>query len=399
LNKYFHYSLIGAGGFFGRKKALAGPWKVVIGVTDRCNYRCVMCREHSFLAPREIQTGQVNAGSEKYAFYEMAKMDVDLYRHLIDDLKLLGTRDINISGKGEPLLHDSIHEMIEYASEQGFSVGLTTNGSLMNRETAVFFIGTGVQSIHFSINAGTGSTYQKITGVKSPQSFEKVKNNLKTLLQLKREKGKANPKIMLSFVISSENFFEIPSMINLAVETEADRASFVVASIYYKETSFLGITDEDKKVLLQGLRDGGKIADQHGLIHNLDELGQQLNIKNNDFMIEVYNSIPCYVGWYFALVFANGTVLPCCQCLKNMGNLHKLSFKEIWNSATYREFRWKTKNLPASDELLQGCQCSECSHVGYNLAFHKLLHPYKRMNFGNGEVFTLKDLKHFMLKW
>ncbi len=399
MNKYFHYSLIGAGGFIGRKKALTGPWKVVIGVTDHCNYRCVMCREHSFLAPREFQTGQVEAGSEKNIFYETSKMDIDLYRRLVDDLKFLGTRDINLSGKGEPLIHGSIHEMIEYASQKGFKIGLTTNGSLMNRGMADFFITTGVQSIHLSINAGTSSTYQKITGVKSSKSFEKVKNNLKTLIQLKRARGKVNPKTMLSFVISSENFFEIPSMINFAIETKADRASFVVASIYYKETSFLAIKDEDKKLMLQGLREGQKNADRYGLIHNLDELAQQLSIKNNDFMIEVYNSIPCYVGWYFALVLANGTVLPCCQCFKNMGNLHKLSFKDIWNSEVYRDFRWKTKNLPASNESLRGCQCSECSHVGYNLAFHKLLHPYKRMDFSNGEVFTLKDLKHFMLKW
>jgi MoaA/NifB/PqqE/SkfB family radical SAM enzyme len=288
--------------------------------------------------------------------------------------------------------------MIDYAVNRGLQTELTTNASLLDTEKADFLVTGNVRSVHCSINAGSAETYARITGTGDRRLFDRVKENIRTLVRMKRAMGRHLPKIMLSFVLTSENHYEAESAARFAIETGAERISYVPVSIYYRNMSFLALGPQEKRSLFCILGNVKSLLNRHGLDHNVDEVLRDIRGDGVDSMDRLYRYFPCYVGWYFSLVFANGTVLPCCQCLKNMGNLHEHSFKEIWNNSAYEAYRSETVNLPVHKKPPSGCLCPECSFGNYNLFFHRISHPLVPISIGDEKLRTLALIRSYFSK-
>lgn len=84
----------------------------------------------------------------------------------------------------------------------------------------------------------------------------------------------------------------------------------------------------------------------------------------------IVNELPCYVGWTYARVLTTGEVIPCCKADKVfMGNLNRDSFRKIWTSPTYDEFRQKALTLPKTDDYFAAIRCLDaCDNLGMNQA-------------------------------
>jgi len=80
------------------------------------------------------------------------------------------------------------------------------------------------------------------------------------------------------------------------------------------------------------------------------------------------NKIPCYVGWFFARVLADGGIAPCCRGVnKLMGNINSRDFKDIWLSPEYAEFRSKARYLPKTDPYFMEIGCLKmCDNLMHN---------------------------------
>jgi len=112
---------------------------------------------------------------------------------------------------------------------------------------------------------------------------------------------------------------------------------------------------------------------------------------------DVMNEVPCYAGWAFIRIIASGDVN---SCLKShripIGNLHKQSFRSLWNNARQREFRKRTRCFNHDDPYFRfigndtnatvGCFRS-CDNIGHSLLVHNNL---KRLN--NWEKAILKSI-------
>jgi radical SAM protein with 4Fe4S-binding SPASM domain len=88
------------------------------------------------------------------------------------------------------------------------------------------------------------------------------------------------------------------------------------------------------------------------------------------------DKIPCYVGWTFARVLADGSLVPCCRAVnKKMGNLNSLDFKGIWLSSKYAEFRSKAKYLSKTEPYFTEIGCFKmCDNLMHNEE------TYRRLN-------------------
>ncbi|MFH1245228.1 MAG: radical SAM protein, partial [Candidatus Omnitrophota bacterium] len=76
------------------KQAFCGPHTVQIDLTDRCNNTCIGCWVHSPL----VDSKQAFPRGEK-------ELPWELVRELIGELHKGGTREIILSGSGEPFLY------------------------------------------------------------------------------------------------------------------------------------------------------------------------------------------------------------------------------------------------------------------------------------------------------
>src|SRR3954453_16057642 len=91
------------------------PRELQLEVTSACNLRCAMC-----LVRYRPPVNKVRGA-----------MDVGLFRRLLSELP--GLRRVTLQGRGEPLLHPHLVDMVTEASGRGLMVGFNSNGTLLSR--------------------------------------------------------------------------------------------------------------------------------------------------------------------------------------------------------------------------------------------------------------------------
>jgi len=103
------------------------PLAVSFIVTNKCNYNCSYCSRWKKNIP-EMTTREI--------FY------------LLRELKGLGSEFLQITG-GEPFLRSDLAEIVKFAKEQGFYIGINSNGSLIKKNQEVLKY---IDKITFSID-------------------------------------------------------------------------------------------------------------------------------------------------------------------------------------------------------------------------------------------------------
>lgn len=378
-------------------QAYTGPLYVQVGVVNACNYRCQFCWDHpSFVAKDAPWPDRI--AEEYYKEHpeidrNKAKMDFDMFTELVDDLHAIGTRKIKFIGRGENFLHPRFVEMVAYAKSRGFNCSITTNGSLISDDKVRDLVAMGLDEIFISVNAGSARSYNEIHLHTDPGMFDQIGRTLTLFTEEKNRRNTNWPYMHLSFVIQNNNYFEMPDMVRFAKKVGAQRVAFNRVSVY-EGTKFLRLDEsQNEEALTRHLPEAERLAAQLGIATNADffvSRGGQVQRSK-----EVHTAVPCYIGWYFSIVLADGTVNPCCECLRAIGTLKTARFMEIWYGDTYRRFRGEISDLPASKGEVSGCRCYNCSFASHNLSLHRIAHPLSRSANGRA-TYGFKDLMKFV---
>ena len=349
------------------RQAFVGPEHVVMDLTNRCNERCVGCWLYSPLLKEKTD-----------AHWLVEEIDFQRAKALIDDLAILGTKRIRFTGGGEPFMHPKIMELIEYTKSSGLICSITTNFSLMDKEKVRDLIRLGVDELAISLWASNEYTYQKTHPGTSKDIFGKVRKNLEILLKSKRGK----PFVTLCNVICNLNYLEIEEMFRFAVGIGADGVYFTLVDALDGTDSLLLDKKQGQELLRQSeniQRAWENLPKERRI--KLDYFdGFISRIKEDSALFGNYdkqriNQLPCYAGWIFARILADGKVSPCCRGVKKvMGNINDRGFKEIWFSERYNEFRAKAKYLPKADSFFREIDCIKmCDNLMHNEEIDKRL--------------------------
>jgi len=107
---------------------------------------------------------------------------------------------------------------------------------------------------------------------------------------------------------------------------------------------------------------------------------QSEEIDRGVYDADVVNKLPCTVGWTYARVLTTGEVIPCCKADKMpLGDLKKDSFRDIWCSGRYQEFRLKARDLDKTDGYFAVIRCLDaCDNYGTNLEVYEKLNGLSR---------------------
>jgi cyclic pyranopterin phosphate synthase len=134
-----------------------------ISVTDRCNYRCVYCRN----------------GDDGLQFSELPLAD---YARMLRVFVSLGIEKVRLTG-GEPLLRAGLLDLVREIgqmrpaiSDDPLDIALTTNGHLL-ASLARPLKAAGLTRITVSMDAVDSETFTRITRV--PRSFERVRDGIR----------------------------------------------------------------------------------------------------------------------------------------------------------------------------------------------------------------------------
>lgn len=170
---------------------------VVWNITRRCNLRCVHCY----------------AQSEDLSYEnELTTKDG---KKLINDLSSFGVPVILFSG-GEPMARRDLPELAAHAVEKGMRAVISTNGTLISKNTADTLKAIGLSYVGISLDG-----MEEIN-----DQFRGVNGAFKSALKGIENCQSAGIKVGLRFTINKFNAKEIPAIFNLIETMDIPRVCF-----------------------------------------------------------------------------------------------------------------------------------------------------------------------------
>src|SRR3990172_1381267 len=170
------------------------PPVVIWNLIRRCNLACKHCysisADHDF--PGELTTAEVFS--------------------VMDDLKQFRVPVLILSG-GEPLLRPDIFEISRRAKGMGFYVGLSSNGTLIDRANIDTIAEAGYDYVGISLD-GIGATHDAFR--RKAGAFDASLAGVR----LCRERG---IKVGLRFTLTVDNARELPDLLRLAEAEDVDK--------------------------------------------------------------------------------------------------------------------------------------------------------------------------------
>lgn len=168
------------------------PRELFLEVNNSCNHHCFFCSNSKMQRSKEF-------------------IDDELAKKIIVDAFKCGASDITFYATGEPLIFPKLAEYIRYAKDIGYSyVFLTTNGALSTDAKIKSIIDAGLDSVKFSINAGSKESYLKVHG---KDDFDKAIESVKRWHDYKKQVN-SKMKIFVSFIPTHETSDEYDLLMN-----------------------------------------------------------------------------------------------------------------------------------------------------------------------------------------
>ena len=170
---------------------------VVWNSTRTCNLSCIHCYS--------------NSESKKYE----GELTTREALQFIDDLAEFKVPVLLFSG-GEPLLRKDLIELAVYAGEKGIRPTISTNGTLVDRETAQRLKEVGIGYVGISLD-GIGENNDRFRGRKG--AFSDALNGIRNCIEVGQRVG-------LRFTINRHNYRDLNAIFDLVEKENIPRVCF-----------------------------------------------------------------------------------------------------------------------------------------------------------------------------
>ena len=333
---------------FDKGKRIA-PIHIDMGATATCNSDCVYC-----YAKHQGHKGEI--------------LDRIVFLNLMKEAPACGVRSIAIIGDGEPTLNPALYEAVAVGKENGLDLSVGTNGIALTPEKIDTLLKNCVW-LRFNLSAGTRGGYRFVHG---KDNWDRVTNNIKDAVRIKREKGYACT-IGLQMVLVPQCLREVIPEAKFAVNTGVD---YMVVKQY---------SDPICSDMAQVDRDWYKTKETQSILKTAESMSTektQIIIKwglmqfHDNKLNKHCLDLPVLIE-----MSGTGKLYPCGYHFRNhryeFGDLNKQSFREIIESDNY----WKIiKYMREEFEVGKSCH-GACRHDRTNEFIWNYLHKPEHINF------------------
>jgi radical SAM protein with 4Fe4S-binding SPASM domain len=304
------------------------PISIAFEPTTSCNLRCPECPSglRSFTRP----TGMLQS---------------DLFKQTIDELHQT-LLYLTFYFQGEPYLHPQFLDLVQYASQKGIYTATSTNAHYLTDDNARKTVQSGLDRLIISIDGTTQETYQsyRVGG-----KLEKVLEGTKNILKWKKELKSKTPFVIFQFLVVRPNEHQIEDVKKLAKTMGVNQVAFKTAQIYdYEQGS--------------------------DLMPTLDKYARYQKKSDGTYQIKNRLLNHCWKMWHSCVITWDGMVVPCCfdkDAQHTLGNVSKVSFKEVWQSPAYQSFR--ASLLKSRSEIKMCKNCTEGTATNFRFQTSKAM--------------------------
>jgi MoaA/NifB/PqqE/SkfB family radical SAM enzyme len=286
-------------------------------------------------------------------------MPFDRVEGLLREMGEMGTEEVWLAGRGEPLLHPRARDILQLTGSLGMRSIITTNGGPLTEELADQLCEWGLQQISVSIDSGTPETYARIHA--GPPAD---RGRMLGLIRRLSEREDRRPRVLVSIVLSQWNFRELPALVRDAIDAGA--TGIVVGGMRPVpfDSTDLALSAEDWARVRDDLSNAAELAQSAGVDLSTDNIREADQSRARAYP---YKSMACFIGHLFTVIDVDGTVHGCCTCQNALGTLDESPFRDIWWSPQYRLFRRILREMPSSGLTPPRCECRHgCGHVPEN---------------------------------
>lgn len=287
------------------------PISLSIEPTTSCNLRCPQCPSglRSFSRPTGMLQG-------------------NLFERLVEEQKHT-LWYMTLYFQGEPYLNPEFLDMVHYASKRRIYTATSTNAHYLNPENARKTIESGLNRLLISIDGVDQDAYGKY---RVGGSLQKVLDGTRNLIEARKHWGKKGLRIIWQFIVFAHNEHQLPEIRRLASEYGVDELAIKTAQIY-------------------DYADGSDLLPQNEKYRRYTEMSAGFVIKN-----ELLDH--CWRMWQSCVITWDGKVVPCCfdkDATHQLGDMKTESFRNIWHSKAYRNFRQQVLHGRSNIEICKNC--------------------------------------------
>jgi pyruvate-formate lyase-activating enzyme len=276
------------------------PAFLAVEATPRCNLRCRMCPNHG-------EHPRFNVRRE-----EEIDIPAPLFHNLLGQAAEMGVKNLTLSLRGEPFLHPEIERFIRNATDRGFRVGTTTNGTLLRMEFLKRLHGAGLKGVTISIDSLNRHTLKRLRAGVNPS---RLLQNIEHILEFKHALPQGE------FLVG----------VNCVVVEDAEEEEIVARYLPSMDTIGFG-----KRLLPESGRFQGRF----------------LHLKK-------VRRFPCRFPYTVMLVKSDGHAVKCGMSVlegEDAGDVSASSLRDVWHGEFYRRVR----NAHQQGEWNQIPSCRKC---------------------------------------
>lgn len=341
-----------------KDKALTGPRKVNIHLTDFCNLNCVFCWYHSPYIRKKPKKGT---------------LDYKTLKKIADDCRKIGVEKIDLSGEGEPLLHPRIGKIIRYLKKSGFRITLITNATFDFEKLKFIAL---VDTLLVNLSTLDERKYTLLQSPFSKANFKKAMKNLNFLSEMRSRRKK--PEVIINFILNELNSNELENMYGFA-KNRGFKLELTLMRARTEIKRFI-LSNKSKKGIKEALE---KIRDTESVIRNFDAFYRA--VSNPDFLKTkrvyypenscyrefYFNMITekqksCFLPWYYAIINTDGAIMMCCHNPNlTIGNVKENPLSELWFSEKAQMLRNKCKHDFDAEKPFW-TECANCAFLEFN---------------------------------
>jgi MoaA/NifB/PqqE/SkfB family radical SAM enzyme len=319
--------------------AFLGPRTFHLDVTNRCEADCAYCWFHSPFSEVRTDPHRLTPATREIA------MDWPMFEALADDLVRLETKeDVVLSGKGDPLSHPRLADMVRALKARGLSVTLFTGGWRLNDEILHACLDAELDLLYVSLSAASEATFARLHSRLSPSAFGQIVAAVRRLVDLRRAARREKPRLVLVDVLTARNDDEVVAFARLAADLGVDHLRYQLAAIETYNTE-LALPAERRVKLPAALREARRVAEAAG-VSVVDNIEFQTGEHGDgaDWTGDRYRELGCLAGYVFGRAWADGTLSFCCAP-RPVGNLAERTFAEWWRSDEYDRLRLAARTI------------------------------------------------------
>ena len=319
----------------------AMPYHMVWLATNECNLRCLHCSSDSGHASSgELQTREVF--------------------DLIDQLADCGVIDLGISG-GEPFLRPDLFDIVTYARQKGFTVGVGSNGTSLSDEKIRKFAESGITRLQVSLD-GFSETHDRLRARRGV--FRLAVDGIRRAIN-------AGIRTNACFTVNRLNVGELEQFCLFAADLGIRRLN-ISRYVPTGRNHGYGLDlnpSEWGAVIASCLELRCRLRGRLDVVTHLSQ-----RILAEPELAKIPGFSGCQAGLGQGCVTATGDVWPCVLLPVPLGNVRRVPFREIWQTSTVIRNLQNRANLKGAcgacevREKCGGCRAVALARTGDYLA-------------------------------